>query len=103
MLNADLRGVTMRGAELVSVNFAGADFRRADLSGSDLTGSTFDRAKLQRANLCRADVTDVLMRGAQVSKADFTNVIGIATVDMDGAKGKAIGLPKRTVVSSWAG
>lgn len=61
LVQAKLRGVNLRGAKLVEINFSYADLTDADLRGADLTGSDLRGATLSGAKLTGAILTSTLL------------------------------------------
>ena len=66
ILDYDLRGADLRGANLSEANLRGADLRGANLSEANLRG-----ADLSEANLSEADLRGANLRGANLGDADL--------------------------------
>jgi len=81
---ADLHGATLRGADLREVDLRGATLRQADLRqahlydtdlrGADLRGADLREAHLNRADLRGADLRGADLRGADLRRADLRGV-----------------------------
>ena len=98
------RGPDLSGVELTRAELSGANFFKADLSGADLPGASLLQANLSGADLHGAklswastgpplgvDLRVVNLSGANLSKADLTDVVLRATVfgdtNLSGTKG----------------
>ena len=73
---ADLRRANLSGADLSDADLRRANLRRADLSGADLrranlSGAYLSDADLRRANLSGADLSGADLRRANLSDADL--------------------------------
>jgi uncharacterized protein YjbI with pentapeptide repeats len=91
----DLRGANLRRADLIGVNLIGANLATAALIGADLTRSKLCQIKLQRADLSNAllafadlsgaDLTGANLSGADLSKTTLTGAI-LTEAKLDGAR-----------------
>ena len=68
-MRADLRGVDLRGADLLNAVLSGANLHNANLHNAVLCG-----ADLHYANLHNADLHNAVLSGADLSKADLSGV-----------------------------
>ena len=66
ILDYDLRGANLRGA-----NLRGADLRGANLSEANLRGADLSDANLRGADLSEANLSDANLRGADLRGADL--------------------------------
>ncbi len=66
-----LTGALLRGATLLSTNFAGCSMEHADLSHTFAGGSCFDRARLTGANLAKATLAGASFDDATAANARF--------------------------------
>ncbi len=76
LYGTDLRGVNLRGRNLVDADFfrvclAEADLRGANLSGAILVGTDLSRAILSGANLTKADLLRADLREGELTRANF--------------------------------
>jgi len=69
---ADLRGAHLEGATLRGAHLEGATLRRAHLEGADLRGAHLEGATLRGAHLEGADLTDAHLEGAYLRGTDVT-------------------------------
>jgi len=76
---ANLGGAHLREATFSQVDLRDADFSGADLTGAHLHGEDFPRSRLDDANLSGADLTG----------ADLSNAWGLASAQLESAKGDA--------------
>ena len=76
----NLRMTDLRGAEL-----EGAVFRRANLGGADLHNVIFERADLRGAFLFHANLTDTVLKEADISEADLSVVWNFTQAQLDSA------------------
>ena len=90
VLDYDLSGANLRGADLSDADLSGANLRGADLSDADLrranlSGANLRGADLRRANLRGADLSDADLRRADLSGADLSgaNLRGADLSDAD--------------------
>lgn len=91
----DLRGANLRRADLIGVNLTGANLATAALNGADLTRSKLGQIKLQRADLSNAllafadlsgaDLTGANLKGADLSKTQLVGAI-LTDAKLDGAR-----------------
>ena len=91
----DLRGANLRRADLIGVNLTGANLTTAALNGADLTRSKLCQIKLQRADLSNAllafadlsgaDLTGANLQGADLSKTQLVGAI-LTDAKLDGAR-----------------
>ena len=89
LLDADLRGASLRGAvldglRLERVDLTGAHLEGASLRNTWLTGTTLANAWLPGADLRGSVLTDACLRGARLERADLTDA-ATAGADMTGA------------------
>ena len=68
---ADLSGADLRRANLSGADLSDADLRRANLRRVDLSGADLRRANLSGANLSDADLRRANLSGADLSGADL--------------------------------
>jgi hypothetical protein len=73
----DLRGTTLKRADLQDADFQGANFGGADLRG----------ARLRRANFSKANLLDADLRGADLRGADLRGSINLAQLQIEVAFG----------------
>ena len=69
LINANLRGLSFRRAQLDGVDFQGADLREADFRDSVLTGCTLREANVMRARFEGADLRGADLGGLQLAEA----------------------------------
>jgi uncharacterized protein YjbI with pentapeptide repeats len=79
-VKAVLRQANFQGADLRGVSFFGANLDQANLEGANLAGATLDMALMTRVNLKNAILTGAYayltnFKGADVTGADFTDVV----------------------------
>jgi len=84
LIEAELRGVELRGADLMGVNLTGADFSGAVLMGVNLTGAHLSGANLIGATLLGADLYGADLTGANLTEADLSGAI-LTGADLTGA------------------
>ena len=84
ILDYDLRGADLRGADLSNANLRGADLSDASLRGANLRGADLSDASLRGANLRGADLSNANLRGAGLSEADLSNA-NLRGADLRGA------------------
>jgi uncharacterized protein YjbI with pentapeptide repeats len=80
---ANLHGVILEGADLRFAILVGANLKRAflhsaDLSEAELVTSDLSGASLADAVLTQADFTGVIMRGADLRRADLSRATGLS-------------------------
>jgi len=71
--DADLSDANLRGADLSGANLRGANLSDADLSDADLSDANLRGANLSGANLSDADLSDANLRGANLRGADLSD------------------------------
>jgi hypothetical protein len=69
---ADLTGANLRGANLTEANLSGADVPEANLSGADLPEANLSGADLTEANLSGANLPEANLRGANLTEANLS-------------------------------
>ena len=84
-------GVDFSGCRLEGANFEGADLRGARFEGANLRGASFKNARLAHARFKGANLEPLILpdsrrhppnfTGAQLARADFTDVLGGSPVD----------------------
>ncbi|NEO19313.1 pentapeptide repeat-containing protein [Moorena sp. SIO4A5] len=67
LIEKDLRGANLRGADCTNVDLSGVDFTNANL-----TGANFSRADLSQANFSNANLTGADLAGADLANADLS-------------------------------
>lgn len=93
---ANLRGASLREANLGGANLVRADLRGANLCGANLRKANLFRAclsgaSLRAADLCSANLRGVALRGADLSGASLTGAI-LFGADLHGADLSRAGL-----------
>jgi len=93
--DSNLAYCSFQGATLANTNFGGqtilvgADFRcKSNVKGdtcSSLIETNFENAKLQMAQFQGAFMEGVIFKGANLQKADLSNVKGLTAKQLDGA------------------
>ncbi len=71
VVEANLRGANLTGADLSEANLTGADLSEANLSGADLNGADLSGADLSGAGLRGANLSEADLRGASLYRADL--------------------------------
>ena len=71
ILDYDLRGADLRGANLTDADLRGANLRGANLRGANLRGANLRGADLRGANLRGADLRGANLRGADLRGTDL--------------------------------
>jgi hypothetical protein len=71
LLKANLSGTHLQGANLAGANLWGADLSKAQLQGADLSGANLWGANLSRANLWEANLSGANLSEANLSRADL--------------------------------
>ena len=71
ILDYDLRGANLRGANLRGADLRGANLSEANLRGADLSEANLRGADLSEANLSEANLSDANLRGADLRGADL--------------------------------
>ena len=84
LLERDLMGAPLSGAELYNASLAGANLFEGDLSKAELAGADLSRAGLIGANLSGANLLKANLSGANLSMAIFTDATLMET-DLSGA------------------
>ena len=72
VLDYNLIGADLIGADLRRANLSGADLSGADLSGANLIGADLIDANLSGANLSGADLIDANLSGANLRRANLS-------------------------------
>ncbi|MCH7990252.1 MAG: pentapeptide repeat-containing protein, partial [Planctomycetes bacterium] len=72
LMDADLSGIDLRGANLRRADLIGIDLTDANLANAALTGADLTRSKLGQIKLQRADLSNALLAFADLSGADLT-------------------------------
>ena len=90
LINANLRGADLRGANLSEANLINADLRGANLSeanliNADLRGANLINANLRGANLINANLINADLRGADLRGADLSEA-NLINADLSNAK-----------------
>jgi len=88
LVEANLYGADLRGANLHGANLYRADLHGANLHGADLHGSDLREANLHRANLYGADLREANLYGADLRGANLhrANLYGANLYGADLAK-----------------
>ncbi|MGI2903145.1 pentapeptide repeat-containing protein [Tolypothrix sp. VBCCA 56010] len=76
--NLDLRGINLRGANLVDASFINTDLSEADLQGANLSRAKLLHTKLKETNLAIAQLT-----GAYIYNCELTPETKLVGVDCD--------------------
>lgn len=74
-MDANLRGASFRGAELVCVEFSGSDLLGVDFSNADLAFAIFKNADLRGAVFNGARMSGVSLSGARAEGCDFSTAV----------------------------
>lgn len=74
---AELRDITLKGADLLEINLSNADLRNSNFTGTDFKNANLSNARLQQVNLSYTSFTDADLENAQLRNAildrsDFT-------------------------------
>lgn len=70
--NANLDGADISGADLHGIDLQGASLYNANLRGANLCGANLYGADLHKANLCWVNLSEANLRGANLHGADFS-------------------------------
>jgi uncharacterized protein YjbI with pentapeptide repeats len=81
---AELRGTTLREADLSQANLSGTDLRKADLSRTNLIGADLRKADLTWANLSGADLSGANLSRSGLYMADLT-LANLSGADLSGS------------------
>jgi len=121
LLSSDISNADLRRADLTRGNFSGSDFsgsvlKSCDAVDANFTGANFTDAKLNHGNFDGADFTSAIMvntdfgnavvshsifQGANLSKADMSDVSGLTQEQLVGACGNAkTRLPEGLILSN---
>jgi uncharacterized protein YjbI with pentapeptide repeats len=99
---ADLRGATLRDANLRGAHLSCADLRDATLRGADLRGANLSCADLSCANLRGANLRGANLRGADLRGADLScadlSYADLSYADLRGATLRGADLSKTGIV-----
>ncbi len=84
LIEKDLRGANLSGADCTNVDLSGVD-----LTNANLTGANFSRADLSQANFSNANLTGADFAGADLANADLSgaNLTGanLSNTDLKGS------------------
>ena len=69
----NLSGISLRGADLMGVDFSQAWLPKANFIECDLRGANFAQAWLIQAQFCTADLRNVNFEGASLFRTNFAN------------------------------
>ena len=86
LAGSSLRSADLRGAILASAKLSNADLNHAILMDTNLAVADLDSADLRWANLSWADLTDATVRNANFEKAILNETL-LADLDLSRAKG----------------
>ncbi len=76
--------ISLKQANLRTINFSQARLEQVDLSGADLSGADLSSAKLSGANLSQADLSSAKLNGADLGKANLREA-NLRGADLRGA------------------
>ena len=84
LIDANLIGANLRGADLIDANLSDANLRGADLIGANLRGADLIGANLRGADLIGANLSDANLRGADLIGANLSDA-NLRGADLIGA------------------